>query len=169
MVNAPMGTRKVLDAVRDILRHHPMGSQDLRMVCPDSWDLAHVGDRDVADFLDGSSFAVVPEGGGGGGGEGGEEENGRVYSDGRSLAKHFKRINPRTSPNPWTKEIWRDHFHCDPDTNVTCANLRLDPSSNFYLDSKLEFVVEAVLLFSEAFERLFFTHFFKVNIFDQKK
>jgi len=134
----------VLSAIREILRNHPMGSNDLRIICTDSWDLANINDDDVGDFLDGASFVVVPEVPGG--------PDGRIYSDGRSLDGHFRSLNPLTSPSPWTKEVWRDYFKCDPVTNVTCSNLRLDPDF-FHLDSKLEFVVETVFLFSEAFER----------------
>ncbi len=49
--------------------------------------------------------------------------------------------------------MWKDIFDCDADSDRVCRERTLN-LSEFQIDSKVDFVVDSVLLFSEALDRL---------------
>jgi hypothetical protein len=54
-----------------------------------------------------------------------------------------------TCSNPWINEVWRSKFKCLSD--AACANKRIDWKDQ--MDTKVDFVFDAVLVFSDALER----------------
>ena len=65
----------------------------------------------------------------------------------KTFLVYFFQLNFR---NPWISDVWQSMFNCSSES--ACADKRLD-LNEFQVDSKVDFVADAVRTFSDALER----------------
>ncbi|XP_023319841.1 metabotropic glutamate receptor 1 [Eurytemora carolleeae] len=123
------------------------GSQPrrLQMIATDTWDISDdLGVYNVSDFLEGS-ITIVPE-------------NSKMAEE--SIRNHLKNLvssileTPQNNSNPWLRKIWKSVSCCSTSANLADCDLA-QVDEQFAIDTKIENVMNAAVLFSEAIESFF--------------
>lgn len=104
-------------------------------VSTDSWDVDDISQEEVAKFLSGNSLVAIPYPG-----DPSAIRYGGNFTD--FMGSLYR------SKYPWLNELWQDMCH----DNETCLESPLDLGT-FRIDSKVNFVIDAIMALSDALER----------------
>lgn len=111
----------------------------IRIVATDSWDIVRPSDQVPVTQ---ETYVVLPE-----------STQGQSILGSKDIAGYLQNLDPKVSKNPWLLELWSSVFNCS--TLAECASFRVSSIKAFEVDTKANFVVEAVVTFSEAVEKCF--------------
>ena len=120
----------------------------MRFICTDSWDVTNIENSRVSNFLSMKNFVVIPDTAGFN--QIHHRKNITSYISGLSPKFRDRDDEREKNSNPWSLEVWRSLFNCSDVDD--CDRFRID-WAEFQLDTKVDFVVDAVLAFSDALER----------------
>ena len=112
------------------------GNNTIRIIGTDSWDI--VEPKSQVNVTQ-ENYVVLPD-------------STLKAEESRSIEAHIMGLNPKDSKNPWINEMWKDIFNCT--VGPECERHHLN-ETDFQIDTKVNFVYEAVMTFSAAVELCF--------------
>ncbi|XP_059088654.1 metabotropic glutamate receptor 2-like [Tigriopus californicus] len=127
--------RFFLDGLQMALKDQSTKVKSFLLVSTDSWDVGDVSNMEMIQFLSGKSLVTMPYPG-----------DPYAIRYGGNFTDYLGSLN--RWKYPWLSEMWQDMCR----GNETCLASSLDLET-FWIDSKVSFVIDTVMAFSDALER----------------
>ncbi|XP_059089524.1 metabotropic glutamate receptor 2-like [Tigriopus californicus] len=124
-----------LDGLELAIKDKSLDVKPFPIVSTDSWDVGDISDGEVTQFLSGNSLVAIPY-----------PSDPSAIRYGGNFTDYLGSLN--RWQYPWLSEMWQDM--CG--GNETCLTSSLDLET-FRIDSKVSFVIDTVMAFSDALER----------------